>query len=641
VRVELTETVLRAQGNVLSYVDGASAQVNVRGGGAATVYAAATGGTTRANPLTTRYGRVEPVEQAGGEAWVDAGSYDLVVTAQGQTSTQRLELPAAGSGVEYVDAATGVAATDVAAIHAARDAAPTGGTIKLARGTYVANGLALNKSLTVDLTSGATLQLASATNAPLMTISAARVTIKGGTIDGNLAGQSSYHYLVESTADDTQILGVRFTNVLACQVRSRWNTKGAKIVGCLFDGPGTDSVAVTSSRNAVEIHGSHSLVAHNTFRNINQGHGVRVGRYTGTDTETVENNVVAFNEFENILDSVNESPAMKAEVNSTHCAFVGNTVKNATRWLKLDSCSHITVALNQIQGALSQDGVNAANCPFAAFIGNRLKDCGGGIQIGTNGSAVANQLENIGVGLESTTVGGIRQDTTESRGLVAFNVLKTVKRFPILLSGSYSRVLGNRLESCTAAASTAQIRVGGSGTVAGEIAHNTVISPASASGTVTAFQGTGNKLRVVDNTLDGTADQGVNVFTTASPYVAGNIVGDATTPINIGSGTTDPLVGLNPGAPAADYQEVTTDVNFTLTALVSPPVTRHTGTLTANRTVSLAGGYKGARFRVARSGAGAFNLNVAASSTKALATNQWVDVENDGTAWQIVASGSL
>jgi hypothetical protein len=123
--------------------------------------------------------------------------------------------------------------------------------------------------------------------------------------------------------------------------------------------------------------------------------------------------------------------------------------------------------------------------------------------------------------------------------------------------------------------------------------------------------------------------------------VAGNIVGDATTPINIGSGTTDPLIGLNPGAPAADYQEVTTDVNFTLTALVSPPVTRHTGTLTANRTVSLAGGYKGARFRVARSGAGAFNLNVAASSTKALATNQWVDVENDGTAWQIVASGSL
>jgi hypothetical protein len=614
-------------------------------------------GTTVAAYLTSSLVGGQPVGMAVSSGVASAnGVVELggltegaTYTAFGHGGTQQFEainqedrLEALEATAQVVAAPTGVAATDVATIHAARDAAPAGGLVRLSPGVYVVNGLALNKALTLDMSAGATLQLASATNAPLATVSAARVTIRGGTIDGNLAGQSAYHYLLESTADDTTLDGVRFTNALACQVRLRWSTKGHKVLRCLFDGPGADSAVVTSSRNALEVHSSHTLVAHNTFRNINQGHGVRVGRYTfPTDVETVENNVVAFNQFENILDPVNESPAMKAEVNTIHSMFVGNTVKNATRWLKCDNASHVTVAFNQIQGALSPDGVNAANCPFAAFIGNRLKDCGGGIQIGVNASAIGNQLENIGIGLEATTMGGIRQNTTESRALVESNVLKNVRRFPILLNGSYSRAIGNRLEGCQAAASTAQIRVGSSGTVAGEIAHNTVITPSSISGTVIAFQGTGNKVRVVDNTLDGTADQGVNVFTTVSPYVAGNTVGDATTPINVGSGTTDPLIGLNSGAPAADYQEVTTDVNFTLTALVSPPVTRHTGTLTANRTVSLAGGYKGARFRVARSGAGAFNLNVAASSTKALATGQWVDVENDGTAWQIVASGSL
>jgi hypothetical protein len=509
------------------------------------------------------------------------------------------------------------------------------------QGVYVLSGVTVSQALTLDLSLGATLKLANGVNAPLLTITAKGVTVRGGTIDGNLAGQTAYHYLVDSLADDTQISRVTFVNALACQVRLRWGTKGHKVLRCVFDGNGgVTAGAVTASRNAVEVHSSFSTVALNTFRDINQGHGVRVGRYLLTDPETVEGNVVALNQFQNMLDPVNESPAMKAEVNATHCLFAGNAVSNATRAFKADSCSHITFALNQLNGVLDNDGINAANCPFFTFVGNRLKGCGGGVQVGNSAIVALNTLENIGVGLEGTTLGGIRQDTTESGALVAFNVLKNVRRFPILLAGSFGRAIGNRLESCQAAASTAQIRTGtGGSTKGGEIAHCTVISPSSASGTVIAFQGTGDKLRVADNTLDGAADTGVSVFTTASPYLAGNIVGDATAPIALGSGVTDPAIGLNPGAPAGDVQVVATDANLTLTALLSPPVTLHTGTLTANRLVSAGGGYKGARFRVARSGAGAFTLTVA--SVKALSTGQWVDIIHDGTSWVVAASGTL
>lgn len=68
--------------------------------------------------------------------------------------------------------------------------------------------------------------------------------------------------------------------------------------------------------------------------------------------------------------------------------------------------------------------------------------------------------------------------------------------------------------------------------------------------------------------------------------------------------------------------------------------------LTANRTVtfSTTNAVTGAKFRITRaaSSTGAFNLNVVhVDGTKALATGQWCDVEFDGTAWFLTASGSL
>lgn len=94
-RVEITETVLRpdATGGLLA-VTGSSVQVNKRAGGAATLYTTASGSTQITQPLTTRYGRVEPAATPGGEVWIAPGSYDLVVDG---TTTQRFEA-SVGSG---------------------------------------------------------------------------------------------------------------------------------------------------------------------------------------------------------------------------------------------------------------------------------------------------------------------------------------------------------------------------------------------------------------------------------------------------------------------------------------------------------------------------------------------------------------
>ena len=90
-------------------------------------------------------------------------------------------------------------------------------------------------------------------------------------------------------------------------------------------------------------------------------------------------------------------------------------------------------------------------------------------------------------------------------------------------------------------------------------------------------------------------------------------------------------------------QTVSSDAAFTLTSLVSAEEQKHTGTLTANRAVTLstANAYAGARFRIARTGGGAFTLDVGTGPLKSLATGTWGEFIHDGAAWYLAAYGAL
>lgn len=80
-RVEIGEVVVDKLGRP---VPAASVRVDNRGGGLATVYSSPTGTATLGNPLATdALGRIE--------GWLEEGSYDLLVTGNDTSYTQRLE----------------------------------------------------------------------------------------------------------------------------------------------------------------------------------------------------------------------------------------------------------------------------------------------------------------------------------------------------------------------------------------------------------------------------------------------------------------------------------------------------------------------------------------------------------------------
>jgi hypothetical protein len=92
---------------------------------------------------------------------------------------------------------------------------------------------------------------------------------------------------------------------------------------------------------------------------------------------------------------------------------------------------------------------------------------------------------------------------------------------------------------------------------------------------------------------------------------------------------------------------VSTDASFTWTPLTNARNTRHTGTLTADRTITLATmDAKGAAPKVGtkatftRTGSGAFNLSI--GGLKNLVQNTWCDVTwGDAGAWYLSAYGAL
>lgn len=94
---------------------------------------------------------------------------------------------------------------------------------------------------------------------------------------------------------------------------------------------------------------------------------------------------------------------------------------------------------------------------------------------------------------------------------------------------------------------------------------------------------------------------------------------------------------------SAGQQTVASDAAFTLTPLASAEEQRHTGILTANRalTLSTTNAYVGARFRITRTGGGAFTLDVGTGPLKSLATNTWGEFVYDGSAWYLAAHGML
>lgn len=226
-RTRYMQTLEQPSGIVLTVKTGAPWEVRLRGlATPVTFYSAETGGSAITGDvahLTTRNGRVEPVATVGGELWLDSGiSYDEYTTANGQAVTGSNPLVKVGANgslspsVERsigfpVDAPTGTAATDTAAIQAALTAANAagGGEVWLREGTYAINAALTIYSNTALVGKGmgvTVLRLANSGNVDIVKSNGFDALTGGGTT-GGITNFALRDFSIDGNSDNNTSLG--------------------------------------------------------------------------------------------------------------------------------------------------------------------------------------------------------------------------------------------------------------------------------------------------------------------------------------------------------------------------------------------------------------------------------------------------
>jgi hypothetical protein len=156
-----------------------------------------------------------------------------------------------------------------------------------------------------------------------------------------------------------------------------------------------------------------------------------------------------------------------------------------------------------------------------------------------------------------------------------------------------------------------------------------------------------DRTQIIGNVARGPTQRcGVSIDVTAptptKTVITGNYFPDYyLSPIEV-NGVTDVLISNNNygnDPVSADNG----DANVTLTNMVSSPTQMFQTTLTANRTVTLSTTHvhKGAKFRIVRTGLGAFTLDVGGLKTISAGTAAFVEVEHTGAAWILTGYGLL
>lgn len=358
--------------------------------------------------------------------------------------------------------------SDFTAIHRARDAASTGGTVFFPDGTYLINDV-LRANVTGQkwlLSPGATIKLANSHSNPVVVAITATFTLEGGKLDGNKANQSvtgTAMALIQTTAVD----GITFRNVIFQDGKEygiRATTGSTRIVveGCYFTGITSTNVYLNSTNH-------FSAVRNNQFQDTG-GDGVHI-------------------------------PS-----GSTDCIVMGNTFDNVGRMaVEIQGSSHrCLVANNVINGADTSMGISLSGSNQCAAFGNIVRDAVAyGIELvsGSGLRCVGNEIDTVAKDGAAGGFGIVANATTSA--VVSGNTVRAPASHGIVVEGASENVTVANNSVNDTPASSIGIYVGLSGTPANVAVSGNTTRDTGADG----IRVTGNRISVTGNSV---LDPGTN-----------------------------------------------------------------------------------------------------------------------------------
>jgi hypothetical protein len=285
------------------------------------------------------------------------------------------------------------------------------------------------------------------------------------------------------------------------------------------------------------------------------------------------------------------------------------------------------------------------------FIGNVVKNCKTGILVGSSTSGTIASPDNVLVAFNVLDAGGTREngiimsgDSTD-QALNISVVNNIITGYGGDTSDQSGAIMAQYLTGAMIVGNTLVSSIGSGITLRNTntditIASNQVRGVSGSFANRAAFRPrTGTHTgKVYGNIFDGGADPATNFF--AGTTTSGLEMGDNT--YRTSGGTLHVIPQSLSHIYIRDGVEViATDANVTLIPTINKATILHTGTLTANRTLTfgtVTNNVNVASFRVTRTGTGAFRL-VLGSTGHSLGIGEWAEVAHDGSNYYVAERG--
>jgi hypothetical protein len=413
-----------------------------------------------------------------------------------------------------------------------------------------------------------------------------------GNIFQNLGGEGVYagQSIALGASDGIHVDRCRFVNnggVDQAGGVTIGHGKNFSITNCYFDTVG----AIAGSSSTTSYHAIYlremtdGSIAHNRFKNIQRGAAIQV----------------------------------HSEVTETNCA-------------------RIDIVGNEINGVSHYAGIRINQSDYISVVGGSVESAyANGIWCSTNhaltiqGVVIANSNRQLTSG---TVNSAVRLDTVDNftvRGCVARDTITGASQYG---QGAFLSMVGTNAYGLIAE-NVFSFVSGGNGYYFCDVVSGTT-SDTRFSGNIQNYAsafihegGTGTRLSFFNNSAINNGDSQLFTSTQISKWA-------------VGGNTNQGVLVHNADVISADKG----DSSFTFNPGDIENVIYYNTALTAARSVTLntGGAWKGLRVRVVRSASatGAFNLNVGSGPLKALASaSTWCDVMYNGSAWVLVANGSL
>lgn len=411
----------------------------------------------------------------------------------------------------------------------------------------------------------------------------------GGSIDGtgsicsDIIVCNNYIGIKDTSSNSDLSFRTQSDGILVKQYSTRVRVFGNVFVGSAQ----TNTVAIGASFSNP---GPGCEIYDNTFIGFARGL-YAISNGGPVDSCSMRNNRI-INATENGLILFNISSADYTNLDFTGNIINGNSATGTA--ISLRDCRYVDISQTTVNGGFAASSPNGV----AVNIGSDCFDviCNDSVLVGCR----------IGI-----FVGGTRSQ-------IANNDIHSMVQQGIWIQATDANVVNNRVQNCS--------------TTAGS--YGIFVSAGS------------SRLVLSGNSLDDNQDvptmRGFQFQASDECLITNNLVGrfltTSVTGLNL---LTNTLVAGNSWSQPIGWQTISTDANVTLTPYSNAEFISHSGTLTANRTVTLSttNAVNGFTFRIVRVGSGAFNLDIGGLVN--LLPSTYCEVSYNGSAWVLQAFGSL